>query len=38
MTEILINRTGQPELVAASDGSLIVTVPIGLKGAASARP
>jgi hypothetical protein len=31
MTEILINRTGQPELVAASDGSLTVTVPIRIK-------
>jgi hypothetical protein len=31
MTEILINRTGQPELVAASDGSLTVTVPIWIK-------
>jgi hypothetical protein len=31
MTEILINRTGQPEAVAASDGSLTVTVPIRIK-------
>jgi hypothetical protein len=31
MTEILIYRTDQPELVAASDGSLIVTVPIWTK-------
>jgi hypothetical protein len=31
MTEILINRTGQPELVAASNGSLTVTVPIWIK-------
>jgi hypothetical protein len=31
MTEILINRPGQPELVAASDGSLTVTVPIRIK-------
>jgi hypothetical protein len=31
MTEILINRTGQPEAIAASDGSLTVTVPIRIK-------
>jgi hypothetical protein len=31
MTVILINRTGQPEAVAASDGSLTVTVPIRIK-------
>jgi hypothetical protein len=31
MTEILINRTGQPEVIAASDGSLTVTVPIRIK-------
>jgi len=31
MTGILINGTGQPELVAASDGSLTVTVPIRIK-------
>jgi hypothetical protein len=31
MTEILINGTGQPELVAASNGSLTVTVPIWIK-------
>jgi hypothetical protein len=31
MTEIRINRTGQPEVIAASDGSLTVTVPIRIK-------
>jgi hypothetical protein len=31
MTEIRINRTGQPEVIAASDGSLTVTVPICIK-------
>ena len=31
MSEILIDRTGQPEVVAASDGSLAVTVPIRIK-------
>jgi hypothetical protein len=31
MTEILIHRTGQPEVIAASDGSLTVTVPIRIK-------
>ena len=31
MTEILIYRTGQPELVAVSDGSLTVAVPIWTK-------
>jgi len=31
MSEILIDRTGQPEVVAASDGSLTVTVPIRIK-------
>ena len=31
MTEILIDRTGRPEAVAASDGSLTVTVPIRIK-------
>jgi hypothetical protein len=31
MTEILINRTGQPDVIAASDGSLTVTVPIRIK-------
>jgi hypothetical protein len=31
MSEILIDRTGRPEVVAASDGSLTVTVPIRIK-------
>ena len=31
MSEILINRTGQSEVIAASDGSLTVTVPIRIK-------
>ena len=31
MTEILIDRTDQPEVIAASDGSLTVTVPIRIK-------
>jgi hypothetical protein len=31
MTEILIDQTGQPEVIAASDGSLTVTVPIRIK-------
>jgi hypothetical protein len=31
MREILIDRTGQPEVIAASDGSLTVTVPIRIK-------
>jgi len=31
MSEILIDRTGQPEVIAASDGSLTVTVPIRTK-------
>jgi hypothetical protein len=31
MSEILIDRTGRTEVVAASDGSLIVTVPIRIK-------
>ena len=31
MSEILIDRTGRPEAVAASDGSLTVTVPIRIK-------
>jgi hypothetical protein len=31
MTEILIDRTGQPEVIAASDGSLTVTVPLCIK-------
>jgi hypothetical protein len=31
MSEILIDRTGQPEVIAASDGSFTVTVPIRIK-------
>jgi hypothetical protein len=31
MTEILIDRTGQPDVITASDGSLTVTVPIRIK-------
>ena len=31
MSEILIDRTGQPEVITASDGSLTVTVPIRIK-------
>ena len=31
MTEILIDRAGQPEVISASDGSLTVTVPIRIK-------
>ena len=31
MSEILIDRNGQPEVVAVSDGSLTVTVPICIK-------
>jgi hypothetical protein len=31
MTEILIDRAGRPEVVAASDGNLTVTVPIRIK-------
>jgi hypothetical protein len=31
MSEILVDRTGQPEVIAASDGSLTVTVPIRIK-------
>ena len=31
MSEILIDRTGRPEVIAASDGSLSVTVPIRIK-------
>jgi len=31
MTEILIDRTGQSEVIAASDGSLTVTVTIRIK-------
>jgi hypothetical protein len=31
MTEILINRISQPELVSASDGEFTITVPIRIK-------
>lgn len=31
MSEILIDRTGQPEVIAASDGSLTITLPIRIK-------
>jgi hypothetical protein len=31
MTEIRIDGTGQPKVIAASDGSLTVTVPIRIK-------
>jgi hypothetical protein len=31
VSEILIDRAGQPELIAASDGSFTVTVPIQMK-------
>jgi hypothetical protein len=31
MSEILIDRAGRPEVIAASDGSLTVTVPIRIK-------
>jgi hypothetical protein len=31
VSEILIDRNGQPEVIAASDGSLTVTVPIRIK-------
>jgi hypothetical protein len=31
MSEILIERTGRPEVIAASDGSVTVTVPIRIK-------
>jgi hypothetical protein len=31
VSEILIDRTGRPEVIAASDGSLTVTVPIRIK-------
>jgi hypothetical protein len=31
VSEILIDRTGRPDVVAASDGSLTVTVPIRIK-------
>jgi hypothetical protein len=31
MSEILLDQTGKPEVIAASDGSLTVTVPIRIK-------
>ncbi|MEW6569420.1 MAG: hypothetical protein AB1449_14895, partial [Chloroflexota bacterium] len=31
MNEILIDKTGQPDVITASDGSLTVTVPIRIK-------
>jgi hypothetical protein len=31
MSDIIIDRTGQPEVITASDGSLTVTVPIRIK-------
>jgi hypothetical protein len=31
MSEILIDRTGQPEVITVSDGSLTVTLPIRIK-------
>lgn len=31
MNEILIDKTGQPEVITASDGGLTVTVPIRIK-------
>ncbi len=37
MTEILIDRTGQPEVITASDGSLTVTVPICIKRRGSCK-
>ena len=37
MSEILIDRTGRPEVIAASDGSLTVTVPIRIKRRGSAQ-
>jgi hypothetical protein len=37
MSEILIDRTGQPEVIAASNGSLIVTVPIRIKRRGSCK-
>ena len=37
MSEILIDRTGQPEVIAASDGSLTVTVPIRINAAVCAK-
>lgn len=37
MTEIRIDQTGQPEAIAASDGSLTVTVPIRIKRRGSCK-
>jgi hypothetical protein len=37
MTEILIDQTGQPEVIAAGDGSLSVTVPIQIKRRGSCK-
>ena len=37
MSEILIDRTGQPEVIAASDGRLTVTVPIQIKRRGSCK-
>ncbi|MFZ5514016.1 MAG: hypothetical protein ACOZAH_05685, partial [Pseudomonadota bacterium] len=31
MNEILIDKTGQPEVITASDGSLTIAVPIRIK-------
>jgi len=38
MNEIRIDRTGQPDLIAASDGSLTVTVPIRIKRRGQRKP
>jgi hypothetical protein len=37
VSEILIDRAGQPEVIAASDGSLTVTVPIQIKRRGSCK-
>jgi hypothetical protein len=37
MSEILIDQTGQPEVIAAIDGSLTVTVPIRIKRRGSCK-
>jgi hypothetical protein len=37
MSEILIDRIGQPEVITASDGSLTVTVPIRIKRRGSCK-
>ena len=37
MSEILIDRAGQPEVIAVSDGSLAVTVPIRIKRRGSCK-